>query len=332
MRKIFFIATLLCSFINAQSKVGSSAASFLGAGVGSRAIGMGGAFSAIGGDASVLYWNPGAMSEINRSETLISKADWLVDSDLNFISSVFQLKRGKSVGAYLMQLDYGQEEITDLDNQNGTGQYWTAMDYVLGIAYGSKLSDRFSVGGVGKLISQRIHYTSASSYALDLGISYKTSAEKIKIGMSISNFGSDMTMDGKDLYKKIDLDPNSSGHNESLVAKLKTDPWPLPLFFRVGTAIKLVQNESFNGTLGIDTFIPSDDVEIINIGFELALFNRSHLQIGYRGIGNPSSEEGITFGAGTTFYAGGFDMRLDYSMRTFGLFGNISHLTIAFIY
>ena len=40
----------------------------------SRAIGMGGAFSAIGGDASVLYWNPGAMSELNRSEILISKA------------------------------------------------------------------------------------------------------------------------------------------------------------------------------------------------------------------------------------------------------------------
>ena len=32
-----------------------------------------------------------------------------------------------------MQLDYGREEITDLNNQNGTGQYWTAMDYVLGL-------------------------------------------------------------------------------------------------------------------------------------------------------------------------------------------------------
>ena len=31
--------------------------------------------------------------------------------------------------------------------------------------------------------------------------------------MSISNFGSDMVMDGKDLYKKIDIDPNNSGHN-----------------------------------------------------------------------------------------------------------------------
>ena len=38
-----------------------------------------------------------------------------------------------------MQLDYGREEITDLNNQNGTGQYWTAMDYVLGLGLGSKL-------------------------------------------------------------------------------------------------------------------------------------------------------------------------------------------------
>ena len=102
-------------------------------------------------------------------------------------------------GGYIMQLDYGREEITDLNNQNGTGQYWTAMDYVLGVAYGSKLSERFSFGAVGKFISQRIHYTSAS-FAIS-GALYRTKDEKVRIGMSIANFGPDLTMDGKDLYK-----------------------------------------------------------------------------------------------------------------------------------
>ena len=81
------------------------------------------------------------------------------------------------------------------------------MDYVLGLSYGSKLSNRFSFGGTGKFISQRIHHTSASSFAGDLGLVYKTQSDKVRIGMSISNFGSDMVMDGKDLYKKIDIDP-----------------------------------------------------------------------------------------------------------------------------
>ena len=75
MKRALIIMTILTATAVCQSKVGSSAASFLGAGVGSRAIGMGSAFSAMGGDASVLYWNPGAMAELKRSETLISKAN-----------------------------------------------------------------------------------------------------------------------------------------------------------------------------------------------------------------------------------------------------------------
>ena len=139
-------------------------------------------------------------------------------------------------------------------------------------------------------------------------------------------------MDGKDLYKKIDIDPDNSGHNESLVAKLKTDPWPLPLFFRVGTAVQIINTNFLKGNLALDTFIPSDDVEIINTGVEFTILERSNIQIGYRGLGNPSSEEGLTFGAGTMFYANGFDLRLDYSIRSFGLFGNISNLSLTFIF
>ena len=86
------------------------------------------------------------------------------------------------------------------------------------------------------------------------------------------------------------------------------------------------------GNLALDTFIPSDDVEIINTGVEFTILERSNVQLGYRGLGNPSSEEGLTFGAGTMFYASGFDLRIDYSIRSFGLFGNISNLSLTFIF
>ncbi len=331
MRRVLF-AALLISQIPAQSKVGSSAASFLGIGVGARAIGMGGAFSAMGGDASTLYWNPGALAKLNRSEAILSKADWLVGTDLHLLSSVVRLNKTHSVGFYLSQLNHGREEITDLDNQNGTGQFWTASDIAMGMAYGRNLSDRFSFGAVGKYISQRIHHSSASTFALDLGIFYQTSSDKIRIGMSISNFGSDMTLDGKDLYKKIDLDPDHSGHNEALVAKLKTDPWPLPLFFRVGTAVKVYDKKNINVTVTTDAFIPSDDVEMLNFGIESVIMDRTRIQMGYKGLGNADSEEGFTFGAGTQFYAGGFDIRVDYAIQSFGKFGTVPHLSIAFLF
>jgi hypothetical protein len=37
-------------------------------------------------------------------------------------------------------------------------------------------------------------------------------------------------------------------------------------------------------------------------------------------------------GGGTSFYAGGFDLRLDYSFRSFGLFGDIHYFSVAFLY
>ena len=91
-----------------------------------------------------------------------------------------------------------------------------------------------------------------------------------------------MVMDGKDLFKKIDIDPDNLGHNESMVAKLKTDPWPLPLFFRAGTAIEIINTYLLSGTLAVDTFIPSDDVEIINTGIEFTILSDRMFNLGIR--------------------------------------------------
>ena len=49
--------------VNAQTKVGTTAAQFLGVSVGPRAIAMGGAFVAANDDATSLYWNPGAFQQ-----------------------------------------------------------------------------------------------------------------------------------------------------------------------------------------------------------------------------------------------------------------------------
>lgn len=54
-----FVVTLASTImLFSQSKVGTTAAPFLGIAVGSRAIGLGGAFTAFSEDVSALYWNP----------------------------------------------------------------------------------------------------------------------------------------------------------------------------------------------------------------------------------------------------------------------------------
>lgn len=325
MKKITITFFIAFAIISAQSKVGTSAAQFLGIGVGPKSVAMGGAFTSIADDASTMYWNPGAISRLGSSQTMFSSTNWLVDTNINLLAAVLKLNSSNAIGIFFTQLDYGEEEITDLYNQSGTNLYWKASDLVTGLSYSRNLTNRFSIGGSLKYITQKIYNESASAVALDVGLLYQSLNEDFRIGMSISNFGTDMTLDGKDLLKTIDLDPDNSGHNETIVAKLKTDAWPLPLFFRVGISSDIINSDVIRLTVASDFFMPSDDVESMNFGMEAGFLGRVFLRAGYKAIGDSASEEGLTMGIGAKVYVGGFGMVVDYTVQDFGKFGYIPH-------
>ena len=52
------------------SKTGTTAAQFLKLGIGSKALGIGGAFTSIADDPSCLYWNPGGLGNQKKSTIL----------------------------------------------------------------------------------------------------------------------------------------------------------------------------------------------------------------------------------------------------------------------
>lgn len=72
MKKIIMImAALLISVSAGAIQLGELNGSDLGLGVGARAISMAGAFTALGDDASALYWNPAAITEIDHNEAML---------------------------------------------------------------------------------------------------------------------------------------------------------------------------------------------------------------------------------------------------------------------
>lgn len=324
MKKYIYFA-LLISIATGQSKIGTTAASFLGINVGPRTVAMGGAAVSVLTDVSGMVINPGTISRLGSNQALFAKNEWLVDTNINLAAAAVKVSRSGMLGIYMLQLDYGREEITDLENQEGTGLYWRAADLVTGIGYARNLTDRFSIGGTFKFISQQIYNEQASTMAADIGLLYKSSNDAYRIGMSIANFGPDMTMEGKDLLRKIDLDPQNEGHNETIVAKLKTDAWPLPLFFRVGVSSDVIKSNNLRLTVAGDSFIPSDDVESARVGFEAAFLERIFIRGGYSSLGNDDTESGVTLGVGTRLYSGGFTVGLDYAIQDFGIFGYLPH-------
>ncbi len=325
---LLLMSLLFVHHLAAQSKVGTTAAPFLGIHVGPKAVGMGGAFTAMANDATSLFYNPGGISRSLHSQAMFSHTNWLVGSKFTWFGITYKLNENNAIGVSLTQLDYGEEEVTTIYDEN-TGEFWNASDIAATLAYARNLSERFSIGGSFKYIQEKIWHEKATAFAVDVGLLFITEFNDMKLGMSISNFGSDMQMSGRDLLERIDLDEEVTGHNETIVGNLKTDVWPLPLFFRVGLAMDVLKIRNNRFTVALDAVRPSDNTETINIGSELAIMEMFFLRGGYKSLFRDDSEEGLTLGVGFNVQSGNaVTIQVDYAYADFGLFEEIQMLSI----
>lgn len=328
----------LAGSLQSQTKVGTTAANFLTIPVGPRATGMGGAFTGIANDATTSYWNPGGLSRVPRSEFTFAYTEWLVQTKFNWFGLAFKLDDDNAVSLFVNQLDYGDEEVTTVESPNGTGERWKAQDIAVGLSYARNLTDRFSVGGTVKYISQSIWNENATAFAVDIGLLFLTPLEGLNLGMNISNFGTEMKLDGEDLLLPADIDPSHAGNNSSISSKLQTDPWPLPLVFAVGVGYDVFNTDDWRWTLATDVDVPSNQSTYLNFGTELVWNNNISLRAGYSKLElktldntyiDRRSEEGLTAGVGVQYDFGDFFAKFDFSYTDFGIFDQISRFSLS---
>jgi len=325
---------LILGIAQAQKKVGTTAAPFLGISIGPRAMAMGSAHVALVNDVTAAYWNPGALAVMQGGEVSLSHTNWILGSNFNWVGINFKLNSGLAIAVNMTQLDYGREEITTIWAQEGTGRFWDAQDMAAGISLSTALTNRFSLGGTLKYINQRIWNESATAMAVDLGLLFRTNFDNMLLGISISNYGSDMRLDGNDLLKRIDIDPEHNGNNETLVAKMKTEPYPLPIFFRIGVAYDFFQSSEYNRlTFAMDALHPTDNAESVNVGAEYSWNEMVALRAGYKSIFMEDPQESWTLGAGLQYQIPGIGkIKIDYAYSPFEYFPDIQTFAVSYVF
>ena len=329
MKKFLLIFIISVSCLMGQSKIGSSSAPFLNIAIGPRAVSMGGAFIATASDVTALYWNPAGASRSETNEAMFSYSKWFADINYNWGGAMLNLGGAGTIGLSVTYLDYGDIEVTTLAEQDGTGQFFSASDMSLALTYAYNLTDRFSIGGNVKYIQQKIWNSSATAIALDLGVLFLSDINGLRIGATISNFGAGMSMDGKDLLVQHDIDPNSSGNNDQILANLQTDEFPLPLTFKIGLAMDLVDLENHRFTLAADAIHPNDNSESLNVGAEYVFFNIIAFRLGYKSLFLDNTEEGFTAGIGLNYhFTTDLGIRFDYAYQNFGILDNTQHFSL----
>jgi long-subunit fatty acid transport protein len=316
-----------------QTKVGTTAAPFLGIAIGARALGMGGAFVSVADDATALYWNPAGIARLSHYEVILLHTDWISDLSYDFVGAVFPLKEAGALGFQTALLSMGQMEVTNEIHQDGTGLFFDASDLAIGVSYGLSLTDRFSIGFTGKYIQEKIWHESAQGVALDMGTLYTTPLYGMRIAMAISNFGTDMQMTGRDMLVLYDPSSIKEGNNGNIQAELRTEKWPLPLNLRVGAAVDVLTRPNHLLTAAISAQHPNDNTESVNVGAEYRYQKMLALRAGYKSLFLKDSEEGLTLGAGLVPpLRAGFDLHLDFAYEDFNRLGNIYKYSVSVVF
>ncbi len=340
-RKLFIILAILAlSSVVGLSKepyrMGTTTAGFLEIGVGGAGIAMGDAYVASASDMSAIYWNPAGLALIKNNEALFMYQPWVVDVNTMFAGFGLSLPRIGTIAVGIFGMNYGNIDVTTLDYQMGTGEQYTAYDYNFNLTYSRSLASWFSFGASAKYVTSKIWHTSANAMAVDLGVLVQTPFFSptgdydggMRIGMSISNYGSKMQYDGFDLLFPEDMSPSEDGNYQNLQAKYKMQDWELPLMFRVGIAVTPIVSTNQKLTIEVDALHPNNMSESVNVGaeykFMLPGFGDFSLRGGYKGLFMVDKNFGPTFGGGLKFHiAPGKSFNIDYAYRSIGVLGNV---------
>jgi len=335
---ILFIATN--SF--AISKVGTTAAQFLKIGAGSRAVGMGGAFVALANDVSAIYWNPAGIARLTNNEVVLLHTEWLADVSYDFLAASVNMGNMGTVGFSLTSVSMDEMEVRTELEPEGTGEFFDAGDLAASLCWSRNLTDRFSIGFNAKYIRQKIWHMAASGIAIDVGTIFTTQFNGMRIGMSISNFGPNMKMAGRDAKKYIDVNPNANGSNDQIPAQLEMDSWSLPITFRVGFAMDALKGPNNRLTVAMDALHPNDNSESVNLGLEYAFHEWAFIRLGWQSLFLPDDERGSFLGgsgsgeAYPTNVGFGFSyaissnlkIKLDYAYADFGRLENTQRFAL----
>jgi hypothetical protein len=271
---------------------GTTTAELLKIPIGTRAVGMGEAFTALANDSSALYWNPAGLSLMNQKEATFMHSDLMESVHYEHLAYAAPMDNFAVAGNF-SYLGYG--DIAGYDNSGVDIGNVSAYSYQLNGGL-SRLFGPLALGVSGGLIHQTLADDSANTFSANLGALYTLNAHPWKadyrFGLAVQNLG-----------------PGLKFVNESA---------PLPRKIKLGAAVEGLEQLPLN--LTADVTLPNDNDAYLSLGSEYWFRDILALRLGYAG----SNDEGRGLRAGIGIKYGG--LLLDYAYAGMGDFGTANRI------
>ena len=275
---------------------GSDGAAFLKIDAGARAAAMGGAFTAVGDDASSVFYNPAGPALARNKELMLSHSEWLEGLRNEHAAYIHPVSERLTLFTGLTALIIPSLDRLDTSGDK-TGSF-NAMDGAAGAGLSWAFGGNFFAGLFAKTIYQQADKRKAFAYAGDFGI-IKTYGDTVRLGLTAQNLGTRM--------------------------KLYSESFDLPRTYRGGAAYRVkdiawLTAEVVKAGQSDTAFAAGTEGEYAFSAKE-TVFARA----GYRAGRSRNAGSGISAGVGLRSN----DLRVDYAFSPFGDLGDTHRISLS---
>ena len=326
---LFLVPTAFGQQVEDREKLAQSGMKFLSVSADPRVAALGGASTALSTGPQALFYNPAGLSRGDATTgVFLGQTSFIADINYNHAAVAFRPAGGRfgTLGVSVLAVDYGelQETVFDASTEAGYRDVGTFSPtaFAIGLGYGRTVTDRFSVGGQVKLVTEDFgaivvsdndqgdlnrEDVSETVLAYDFGVMYDTPFPGLAFAVSARNFSQQAAF----------------GEGES---------FQLPLTLQIGAAL---DTRGLTGldpavhrlVLSVDAEDPYDYAGQIEAGGEYTFANTLALRAGYL---FPSDVQSFSVGAGIQQRLGGVGFGADYSYSAYDVFDPVHRVAIRF--
>ena len=311
----FLLVVSFPALIIAESdadKAGSVAFKFLNIQNDPRTAALGGLAAQASG-ASALFSNPAGIAGSSMGLSA-GMNQWLVETNITSIGFVMPMAGG-TIGLGIVNVDYGETMKSGWSGDPNAGTMnlyanngsWTAADMSLQFSYALSLSEKFSLGGSAKMVSQDIDGEGISGTAFDVGMQFSTGYQGIRMGATISNFGPDV--------KPVDI-PSTSSYDEF-------PSMSLPMTFNFGIIGQAFGDDNMGLVAGLNVAKYADMAQEFTLNGEFSVAGLAKIRASFN-LDNPQFP--MSFGAGLSL-AG---IAVDLAMSSHDVLGDAMRFSIGY--
>ncbi len=276
-----------------------------------RASAMGQAMNGIITNTDGMQFNPSSILGLASREVSSTYMNYFIDAQGGSLQLLLPQDKYTSYGFFLNYLNFGDMERT-LVNQSGdlveTGESFGSYNIVAGASIAKNINPVVDFGGTLKMIYDKIDDTSASAVMIDFGILHHPENEKVKVGGSVRNLGTQLSYYSDSEYKE-----------------------KLPVTYSVGLSYK----HDEKSLLGIDITKSNGQNFIAKLGVEYFIYPIFALRAGFRTDagdwrtgGSWEALSGISTGMGLNWN----QYKLDYAISSYGDLGFVNQLTLKYTF